>query len=135
MSDYATVKQAYTESSVLTAPPEKLVVMLYDGAIRFLRQASAAMQTGNREVTVNRIHRAEAIIDELNCSLDMEQGQISTGLRSIYLFAKRHLTEAIVERDHQRVDEVIKLLCDLREAWQQIAGQVAAASDAASAAS
>jgi flagellar protein FliS len=135
MNNYATVKQAYTESSVMTAPPEKLVVMLYDGAIRFLRQSAVAMRAGNREVSVNRIHRAEAIIDELNLSLDMTQGQIATGLRSIYLFSKRHLSEAIVERDPARVDEVIRLLSELREAWQQIAGQAAAASDAAAAAS
>jgi flagellar secretion chaperone FliS len=134
MKDYATVKQAYTESSVMTAPPEKLVVMLYDGAIRFLRQSAVAMRAGNREVAVNRIHRADAIIDELNFTLDMSHGQISTGLRSIYLFSKRHLSEAIVERDPERVDEVIRLLSELREAWQQIAGQAAAASDAAAAA-
>jgi flagellar secretion chaperone FliS len=109
-------------------------VMLYDGAIRFLRQSAVAMRAGNREVAVNRIHRADAIIDELNFTLDMSHGQISTGLRSIYLFSKRHLSEAIVERDPERVDEVIRLLSELREAWQQIAGQAAAASDAAAAA-
>jgi flagellar secretion chaperone FliS len=134
MNDYATVKQAYTESSVMTAPPEKLVVMLYDGAIRFLRQSALAMRAGNREVAVNRVRRAEAIIDELNMTLDMTQGQIPTGLRSIYLFSKRHLSEAVVERDADRIDEVLKLLGELREAWQQIAGQAAAASDSASAA-
>ena len=98
MTDYASAKQAYTSSSVMTAPPQKLVVMLYDGAIRFLRQSATAMRTGNREVTVNRLNRAGAIIDELNISLDMNQGEVASNLRSIYLFARRHMTEALIEQ-------------------------------------
>src|SRR5439155_24742690 len=88
MNDYASAKQAYTASSVMTAPPQQLVVMLYDGAIRFLRQAATGMRAGNREVTLNRMQRAEAIVDELNVSLDMSQGEIAGQLRAIYLFSK-----------------------------------------------
>src|SRR6478609_2828802 len=102
MTDYASAKQAYTSSSVMTAPPQKLVVMLYDGAIRFLRQSATAMRTGNREVTVNRLNRAGAIIDELNISLDMNQGEVASNLRSIYLFARRHMTEALIEQDPEK---------------------------------
>jgi flagellar secretion chaperone FliS len=134
MNPYSTAKQAYTESSVLTAPPERLVVMLYDGAIRFLRQAGMAMRNDNRDIALVRIQRAEAIINELNVSLDMSQGEISRQLRSIYLFSKRHLTEALIERDPDKVDEVVKLLSELREAWHQVAGQVTAAGNAAAAA-
>jgi flagellar secretion chaperone FliS len=135
MNPYSTARQAYTESSVLTAPPERLVVMLYDGAIRFLRQASTAMRSGNRGIALVRVQRAEAIINELNLSLDLSQGEISTRLRSIYLFCKRHLSEALIERDADKVDEVIRLLGDLREAWEQIAGRASAAGESAAAAS
>jgi flagellar secretion chaperone FliS len=117
MTDYASAKQAYTSSSVMTAPPQKLVVMLYDGAIRFLRQSATAMRTGNREVTVNRLNRAGAIIDELNISLDMNQGEVASNLRSIYLFARRHMTEALIEQDPEKLEAVARLLADLREAW------------------
>ena len=49
MTAYASAKQAYAEASVMTASPEQLIVMLYDGAIRFLRQAHAALAAGERE--------------------------------------------------------------------------------------
>ena len=67
-------KRAYTESSILTAPPERLVVMLYDGAIRFLGQAAVAMRADNQRVFLDRVQRGEAIIKELNLTLNMRQG-------------------------------------------------------------
>ena len=93
--DYAGANRAYTESSILTAPPERLVVMLYDGAIRFLKQAAAAERNGHHQLFLERLRRGEAIIDELNVTLDMAQGgEVAVRLRSIYLFCKRHLVEA-----------------------------------------
>lgn len=123
---YASAKRAYTESSVLTATPEQLVVMLYDGAIRFLNQAAAATEAGNREVAINRIRRADAIIDELNLSLDMSYGDVPQRLRSIYLFCKRQLREAIFERSSEPLLVTAKLLGELRESWEQIAREAAA---------
>jgi flagellar protein FliS len=131
--DYAGANRAYTESSILTAPPERLVVMLYDGAIRFLKQAAAAEQNGHDQLFLDRLRRGEAIIDELNVTLDMSQGEVAARLRSIYLFCKRHLVEAHLQRDTGRIDEVIRLLSDLRESWQQLAVQGAAARPAAAA--
>src|SRR6476469_5879619 len=117
-------KRAYTESSILTAPPERLVVMLYDGAIRFLKQAAAAERNGHPQLFLERLRRGEAIIDELNVTLDMAQGgDVAARLRSIYLFCKRHLVEAHLKRDASHVDEVVRLLTDLRESWQQLAAQ------------
>jgi flagellar protein FliS len=121
MNPYATVKQAYNESSILTASPEQLVVMLYDGAVRFLRQSAEAMRAGNREQSRNRMARAEAIIDELNWSLDMSYGQIPENLRLIYLFCKRQLIRANLESDPAPIDAVGRLLADLRESWARIA--------------
>src|SRR5205085_2703134 len=99
MNPYATLKQAYTESSVMTASREQLVVMLYDGAIRFLRQSAEAMRVGNREQSRDRMRRAEAIVDELNYTLDLSYGQIPENLRMIYLFCKRQLIKANLESD------------------------------------
>ena len=121
MSDYSSAKQAYTEASIMTAPPERLVVMLYDGAIRFLSQSAVAMETGNREIATNRLNRARAIIDHLNLSLDMDQGEISERLRAIYLFSKRHMAEALVHQDPTRLKTVARLLGELRESWDAIA--------------
>ena len=69
MNPYAN-PQAYRESSVLTASPEQLVVMLYDGAGRFLRQAEAAYGEGALEHAHDRLNRGEAIIDELLATQD-----------------------------------------------------------------
>jgi flagellar protein FliS len=118
----AAVPQAYKESAVMTATPERLVVMLYDGARRFLFQAAVAMREGNIEVSNNRLQRAEAIIDELNNTLDMSVGEISTRLRAIYLFSKRHLMQARMKRSPEMIDEVSGLLDTVGDAWRQIAG-------------
>lgn len=120
MNPYASAHQAYTESSVLTAPPERLVVMLYDGAIRFLNVGATAMRNGDQIQARDRIRRAEAIIDQLNYSLDMSHGEIPQRLRSIYLFCKRHLIQASIQKDPVAVDTVVSLLAELREAWDRI---------------
>jgi flagellar protein FliS len=120
----ATAPQAYKESAVLTAPPEKLVVMLYDGAIRFLRQAQVLMGEGRIEATNKRLQRAEAIIDHLLATLDMDAGgDIASRLQSIYLFSRRQLMESRVKRDPQLIGNVIGWLSELRESWATIAGE------------
>jgi flagellar secretion chaperone FliS len=124
-------KRAYTESSVLTAPPERLVVMLYDGAIRFLSQAAVALRAQNGRVFLDRVQRGEAIITELNLTLDMRQGEVAERLRAIYQFCNMHLAAATMESDPSKVDDVIRLLGELREAWQQIAAAPPAAAAAA----
>lgn len=124
--------RAYTESSVLTAPPERLVVMLYDGAIRFLHQSAVALRAGNQRVFLDRVQRAEAIIKELNVTLDMQRGgEVAERLRAIYQFCNMHLTAATMEGDPAKVEDVVRLLSELRESWQKIAGAPPAVSAAA----
>jgi flagellar secretion chaperone FliS len=121
MNPYVSARQAYAESAILTASPGRLVVMLYDGAIGALRQSAAAMRAGDRERARARMRKAEAIIDELNRSLDMTVGEIPDRLRAIYNFCKRHLIRANVEGDPGAIDAVVKLLAELRDAWEQAA--------------
>ena len=121
MNPYSNARQAYAQSSVLTASREQLVVMLYDGAIRFLRQSAESMRAGDREQSRNRMRRAEAIIDELNGSLALSNGEVPARLRSIYLICKRLLIHANVAQEPDAIDAVVALLADLREAWDQIA--------------
>ena len=125
MTPYATAQhQAYRDSSVLTAPPERLVVMLYDGAHRFLFQAAHAMRSGDIQQTNNRLQRAEAIISELRATLNHEQGgDVAGRLEAIYDFCQRHLIEARIKRDAERVEQVMKLLGELRDAWEQVASR------------
>jgi flagellar secretion chaperone FliS len=123
MTANAFASQGYRENSVLTAPPERLVVMLYDGANRFLIQAAASMRADAHAATNAKLQRAEAIIDELTATLDMDQGEIAERLQSIYVFCRRLLMEARVERDAHKVDQVGELLGELRDAWAQIGGE------------
>jgi flagellar protein FliS len=112
---------AYRESAVLSAPPEVLVVMLYDGVRRFLFQAGVAMRDGQIELSHRKLRRAEDIIHHLRDALDMDQGEISERLEAIYLFCLRHLQQARFDRDANKLEQVSALLGELREAWAAIA--------------
>lgn len=118
---FAASPQAYRESAVLTAPPERLVVMLYDGARRFLHQAAAAMRAGDVPVAHERLRRGERIIEHLLATLDMSHGEIPERLEAIYAFCLRELSEARVKQDPERLETVSGLLGELRDAWAEIA--------------
>jgi flagellar protein FliS len=113
---------AYLQQSVMTASPGQLVVMLYDGALRFLLQAATLMRAEDTLGCDAKLRRAEAIIDELRGTLDQERGGvIASRLEGIYVFCKRHLIDARIQRDAGMIDKVAELLGELREAWAQIA--------------
>jgi flagellar secretion chaperone FliS len=114
---------AYKQQSILTAPPGRLVVMLYDGCLRFLFQSAYAMREGDRRQSQDRMRRAEAIIDELTVTLDHERGgEIASRLQGIYAFSRRQLLDAWRESDADKIDEVSSLLSELRDAWAEIEG-------------
>jgi flagellar protein FliS len=123
MSTYAATHspKAYRASAVLTASPGQLVVMLYDGARRFLRQGSAAMAEREIVVAHNKVTRAEEIIRHLRSTLDMDQGEISQRLQSIYTFSLSHLRQARLDQDPKKIDEINELLSNLRDSWAAIA--------------
>jgi flagellar protein FliS len=113
---------AYQESAVLTASPGQLVVLLYDGAVRFLRQADAAMGEQALTHSHDRLSRAEAIVDELLATLDLEQGgEVARNLQGIYVFWKKCLWEVRLNRDREKLGRVIQMVASMRDAWAQIA--------------
>ena len=120
MPPYAT-PAAYRQTSVMTASPAQLVVMLYDGANRFLRQGEAALAEGATAHANDRLQRAEAILDELLATLNPDAGQITERLQGIYAFCRKLLIEARLERNPAKVAKVAELLGGLRDAWNQIA--------------
>jgi len=122
MSAYAPAPHAYRESAVLTATPEQLVVMLYDGANRFLTQSAIAMRDGRAGLAGEKLRRAEAIIDELLATLDMSVGEIADRLQALYLFFKEHLMSARLKQDAGKVDEVAHFMRELRSSWAAVAG-------------
>lgn len=123
MSAYtASHSVAYKQQSILTATPGQLVVMLYDGCLRFLNQAAYAMRGGDVAESDARLTRAEAIIEELHATLDMEKGGVvASRLQGIYVFCSKHLLEARLNREPENIEKVSELLSELRDAWAQIA--------------
>lgn len=121
MTPYESAGRAYTAAAVMTASPEQLVSMLYDGAIRFLRQAAAAARAGRRDVARQRLRSAHAIIQELSTSLDLRQGELAARLHAIYRFCSRHLIESTAASNPDGYEEVAALLAELRSAWEQAA--------------
>lgn len=111
----------------MTASPERLVVMLFEGALSFLARAGAASRAGNTMRAGENVRRVVAILDELNLSLDMSRGDIPKRLRSIYLFCKRQLIEAQSANDAELMDTVARLLGELHEAFAQVADRSLAA--------
>ena len=121
MSVYTAPTAAYKQQSILTATPGQLVVMLYDGCLRFLHQSAHAMREGKIAEAGTRLARAEAIIDELLTTLDLEEGGvIASRLQGIYVFCLRHLMQARLERDAEMIDKVSELLSELRDSWVQV---------------
>ena len=120
VTPYSQAGRAYVEADVATASPQRLVVMLYDGAIRFLHQAAVATRAGRRDVARKRLRAAHAIINHLDFSLDMSRGEIPARLRSIYQFCNRDLIESTANGDPDGYDRVAKLLAELRTSWERI---------------
>ncbi|MBJ7470436.1 MAG: flagellar export chaperone FliS [Solirubrobacteraceae bacterium] len=115
---------AYRESAVMTASPAQLVVMLYDGAGKFLRQAIAMFEHAEIAKAGIAIGRAQAIVEELFATLDIERGgEIASRLQGIYVFCLSEMADARIEAKPDRLHEVTRLLGELRESWQQISLQ------------
>jgi flagellar protein FliS len=111
----------YQETSIETQSSGRLIVMLYDGAIKFLKQAIADIEVNDFAAKGRNIARAQNIILELNTVLDMEKGgEMAQNLRSLYNFMYRQLTAANVKKDQQIIREIITLLEELNQSWRAI---------------
>jgi flagellar protein FliS len=109
----------YQSVATTTADPARLVVLLFDGAITFLRQAEENLERGDVATFAARVARAQAIIAELTDSLDRGgAGDIGTNLVRLYDFMASHLTRGLISRDGGPVQEVIALLRELREGFE-----------------
>ena len=108
----------YLKTAVETATPIRLIVMLYDGAIRFLSQALPAMQAHDYEAQTRLIGRAQDIIAHLNAHLDHQAGGTLAGdLAKVYGPMYDMLSYANIEDAPDRVEKVLWVLRELREAW------------------
>lgn len=110
--------QQYTQIRINTASSEELVVMLYDGAVKFCNKAKVAIDNKNMEMANNNLNKVQAIMDELILGLNHELGgQIADNLLRIYDYLKRRTIEANTKKSIEIIDEIITLVRDLRETW------------------
>ena len=119
---YGNHAQEFRKNAVLGASPAGLVVMLYDGALRFIEGGRAAMRARDLTRQNEALQRAQKIVGELLGTLDRAQGgEIATNLAALYGFVLEMLVEANVNDDEASLNAASKTLADLREAWAQIA--------------
>lgn len=111
----------YRETQITTANQGKLIVMLYDGAIRFLNIAIDNMEPRTYDVVNTNIIKTQDIITELLLSLNMKEGgEISDNLFNLYVYFKKRLLEANIQKDPEIIREVINHMKALRDAWDKI---------------
>lgn len=117
--------QNYLRTRVLTATPEQLQMMLFDGAVRFAEQARVAIGAKNWEQSYNNISKCQKIIAELTGSLKHDLNPDLCGkLAGLYNFAHRKLVEANVGHQVEPLDEAVKVLKYQRETWALLMQQL-----------
>ncbi len=133
-----TYSNHYKNNQILTASPDQILIMLFDGAIRFVRQARYAIEDKNPAGKAQAVSRAIAIVTEFSNTLDYEiGGEIAIELSRLYDFVIRELSAVNAGNDIKRLDPVEKVLLDLREGFagaveinrRQLAGNVSPSSD------
>ncbi len=130
MNAYGT--DQYRQTQVTTVDKGRLIVLLYEGAIKFLREASEAQAAGDIAAKSGHINRALDIIGELSQSLNMQDGgDIAFNLKRIYQFWTDHLLKAKIVRDSPAMDDVVNMMSSLIEAWQAVCSDAEAARAAA----
>lgn len=118
----ATSYDQYRITQVQTASPTTLVVMLYDGAIRFLGAARRHLKDRRLDAANNDLLRAQDIIRELLVGLNLEAGgELAQNLYRLYDFMLSELVRANVTKDAAVLDPVLRMLSELRGAWAEIA--------------
>ncbi len=110
----------YKKNSVLTAAPETILIMLYDGAIRFCMRAKVAIEEKNIEDTHLYLTKVQKIIRELMDTLDMDTpGDFAQNLYRLYDYLHFRLVQANIKKDTAMVDEVAEHLKGLKQTWEE----------------
>jgi flagellar protein FliS len=121
---YATVAATYRRNAILTASPEKLVKLLYEGAITNLERSRAELgdeKTRRSAVAGESLGKALGIVSELRSALNFEVGgEIAKNLDRLYEFSIDQISQANVTREPRHVDHTLRVLNTLREGWDAV---------------
>jgi len=112
--------QAYQEVQVRGTDAKGLVIMLFQGLMKFLNRARVAIEQRDYDAKANALYKAEAILGELICSLDEDKApELSKSLRALYAHLQRELVEADLQDDLERLDYVTEIAQNLSGAWEE----------------
>jgi flagellar protein FliS len=119
----ATTREQYLSSQIFTATPERLHLMLIDGAQRFARQLRDALVAGDNEASTIAGERCRDVLSEMLLCVERSGNDAATRLRSIYTFLIREIAESQIRRQSERVDGVLNVLGIERETWALVCEQ------------
>lgn len=108
----------YMKSSIMTAPPEELVLMLYNGAMKFLKRAMIHLEDKNIEECHNAIVKAQDIVIEFMAKVDTDY-EVGKNLLSLYEYMHQRLIEANIKKDMKIIEEVYDMFKELKETWEE----------------
>ncbi|WP_434133575.1 flagellar export chaperone FliS [Sporomusa sphaeroides] len=114
----ANTANVYKNQQIMTASPEELTLMLYNGAIRFTVESMQAIEQGNLEKANAANLRAQDIVREFMCTLDM-QYEISQNYYKLYDYIEYRLMQGNIKKDKSQLEEAKNLLTELRDTWMQ----------------
>ena len=117
--------QNYFRTKVMTATPEQLQLMLFDGAVRFGDQARVALEQKNYDQSYTLICRVQKILAEMSCTLKHDVApELCSRLAALYTYAYKKLIEANVEHKLESLDEALNVLRFQRETWAMLLDQL-----------
>ncbi|MCR1810177.1 flagellar export chaperone FliS [Sulfurospirillum sp. hDNRA2] len=108
----------YSQNNISIESPEKLIKMLYEGILRFASQAKRAIEDGNIEKRTYWINRTSAIFAELIHSLNYDNGRVAYYLQGLYTYQLKLLSEANLNNDTEKLDQVMNVARGLLDAWK-----------------
>jgi flagellar protein FliS len=110
--------EQYKENSVFTASPEELTLMLYNALVKNILIAQNALQEKDIQKSHNSIIKAQDIVYEFICTLDMKY-EVAKGMAAMYDYIIRRLNEANVKKDGEILEEILGYAKELRDTWSQ----------------
>jgi len=109
----------YKKDAVISAPPERIVLMLYDGAMRHMNLALKKLKSGDRSGYSQHLSKGQAIVAELVNSLDAKLGgEVGKNLERLYLYIIDRLIEANLNGQGQAISDCIRIMKTLKEGWE-----------------
>ena len=120
------MRERYLADAIATAPPAKLLVMLYDRLVLDLSRGEEALQAGDRVTASGHLIHAQDIVLELRTSLKLDVWEAATGLAQLYTFVLTELIHANMNGDIKRVSDCRGLIEPLRDTWREAAMSAAA---------